>query len=1119
MGAQSITSGGVAGTVTDPSGAAVPGAPVSLISTATGTSNQTTTDSKGDYRFAFTPPGTYTVEVSAPGFKPQRKEGIVVSAGEPTPANFELVLAGASATVTVSEHADVLQTENADNATVYNSQQITDLPNPGNDLTYVAQTAPGVTMNTQGGYGNFSANGMPATSNLFAINGMNFNDPYLNLNNSGASNLMLGSNDIAEANVINNAYSGQYGQYAGSQVSYVTKSGTNSFHGDGVYMWNGRALNANDFFDNAAGNPRAFLNFNQWQTGAQGPIWKNHTFFDVDYEGARVVLPTSPQPTLIPSMAFQNATLANLLTNGNSAEIPFYQQMFKIFNGSPSSAGATPVAGGGCGTYTPQQFGLAPGTPCATQFTATAPNRLKETQWSGRVDHVFNDRDRGYIRVWRDNGFQPSYTDGFGPNFNAQSNQPQMALQVSESHTLSPTAVNQFNGSSLFYSASFVNSNPTAEQAALPFPVSFSGSFFGYPQVLLGNPNATIGGASWDFNQGRRVWQYQILDDFSKISGAHTFRAGFSWLHDNVTELGFGEELNGWLTINSMMDFYQGFGSNSTFAQKFPSSTEQPFRFNTFGGYVADDWKVKDNLTVSANLRLESYSNPTCDHDCFARLASVFTGAPGNLSQPYNQAILFNQHNAYPNTQAIVWEPRLGIAWKPGGADSKTVIRTGAGIFADEIAGQYAQYAAFNAPELLSFTVAGSNLPAGTGTFAPGAPGSLATAASNANAAFRNGFASGATLAALQASTPGFVPPTLANFPAKFLQPTYYKWNFEIQRDLGWNTVLDLNYSGMRGIHVPIADSAVNAYCPPVANSPCPSGFAGLPATAPDARFGAITQYLPAGYSSYNGLTVSLQRKLSKALSWNLNYTWSHALDVVSNGGNEQFSLGTNISLLTPQNPYNIRANYGSADQDVRHYLSAGWVLSDTFRHAGFKWGPNAIFGGWTLSSNLFFRTGLPFTIVDNAFSGALSGFNYGTSPGTATAASVFATQIAPAQTSCTNAVNTPCFSTSSFLPFGTETGFGNVGRNSYRGPNFFDMDLALSKEVAITERLRFIFGAQAFNALNHPNFDQPVADVSNTGQFGLSTRAVGPPTSILGAFVGGNDSQRFVEIKGTFRF
>jgi hypothetical protein len=190
-------------------------------------------------------------------------------------------------------------------------------------------------------------------------------------------------------------------------------------------------------------------------------------------------------------------------------------------------------------------------------------------------------------------------------------------------------------------------------------------------------------------------------------------------------------------------------------------------------------------------------------------------------------------------------------------------------------------------------------------------------------------------------------------------------------------------------------------------------------------------------------------------------------------------------------------------------------VFTDVFRHARWKSRHNSVFGGWTLSSNLFFRAGLPFTVVDNAESATLAGFNYGSALVPET---VFATQIAPAPVICRNTVNDPCFSATSFLPATTETGFGNIGRNSFRGPHFFDMDLALSKEVNLGERLRFVIGAQAYNVLNHPNFDQPVADISNP-QFGFSNRLIGPPTSILGAFVGGSNSQRFVAIKGVLRF
>ena len=480
---QSITAGDVTGTVTDPSGGVVPNAAVTLTSSDTNTSRKATTSADGSYRFAFVPPGAWKIAVSASGFQTQERPGVVVSAGQPTAVNVQLAVAIASQTVNVVEAPSALQTENADAGTTFNSEMIRDLPNPGGDITYVAQTAPGVVMNTQAGYGNFAANGMPATSNLFTVNGQNYNDPFFGINNSGASNLLLGSNDIEEASVINSAYSAQYGQYAGSQITYITKSGTNQFHGNAIYMWNGRALNANQFFSNQFGQPTPFNNFNQWAAGVQGPIWKNHTFFDVDYEGLRNVLPTASALTRLPSPEFQAATLANLAGNGNAGEIPFYKQIFAIYTNAPGAGGATPVAGGGCQGFT----GLPAGVPCALQFRTTPPNTNREYQWSARVDHNFSERDRAYVRVLRDSGFQPTFTSPFGPTFNDQSTQPQMSGQVSEIHTFGPNTVNQFNGSALFYAAIFTPSDPSGALAALPTFVAFSGTPF-TPVGALGEP-------------------------------------------------------------------------------------------------------------------------------------------------------------------------------------------------------------------------------------------------------------------------------------------------------------------------------------------------------------------------------------------------------------------------------------------------------------------------------------------------------------------------------------------------------------------------------------------------------------------------------------------------------
>jgi hypothetical protein len=404
---------------------------------------------------------------------------------------------------------------------------------------------------------------------------------------------------------------------------------------------------------------------------------------------------------------------------------------------------------------------------------------------------------------------------------------------------------------------------------------------------------------------------------------------------------------------------------------------------------------------------------------------------------------------------------------------------------------------------LTAFTVANGNI-------APGAPGSLFTTAAQANQAFLNQFESGGTLASIQQATNGaFAPPNIYGFPSTFDQPTYYKWNFEIQHELGWNTLLSVNYNGTHGIHIPIIDNGLNAYCPA---SACPGGFQGLPASAPNPSFGTVSQILSAGTSNYNGLTTSLRRTVSAGLTFNLNYTWSHALDDVSNGGLLPISLQTDGSLLYPQNPFNIRGNYGNSDLDVRHYMSFGWVYTDVFRHSGFHWGPNAIFGGWTLSGNDFYRTGLPYTVIDEAASTTLAGFNYG--------GVIFGTPLTNTYASCgANAVNVPCLTASAFASSSASpTGFGQQGRNDFRGPGFFDMDLSLSKDFAIRERFKVSVGAQAYNLLNHPNFDQPVNDVANP-LFGSITRLVGPPTSILGSFVAGNDSPRFVELKAVFRF
>lgn len=360
--AQSLVSGDITGTVADPSGAIVLGATVTLRNTATAETRTTMTNASGVYRFAFVPPGSYTVSVRATGFKTSENT-VVSNVGRATVNDFRLEVGSSAQIVEVTSAAPLAGS--ADMSTSFQSHVIQNLPNAGNDLTYIAQTAPGVNMNSGGGYGNFQAYGLPAISNVFTVNGQNAMDPCLNTNISGASNLMLGRNETQEATATTNAYSGEFGQQAGVQVNYVTKSGSNQFHGNAIYWWTGRAMDANDWFNNdkIPTTPRPFANNNQWAGSLGGPIRKNKVFFFVDNEGIAYIVP-SATTVFSPSPQFAAATLNNLAIVSPDS-VPLYSKMFQLYQSAPGYNTNTPVAGGGCQDFTPTFSG-----PCFVQYQA-----------------------------------------------------------------------------------------------------------------------------------------------------------------------------------------------------------------------------------------------------------------------------------------------------------------------------------------------------------------------------------------------------------------------------------------------------------------------------------------------------------------------------------------------------------------------------------------------------------------------------------------------------------------------------------------------------------------------------------------------------------------------------
>ena len=273
--AQTTTSGALTGVVTDPSSALVPHADVEIQDKGKGTIQRTKTDRGGVYSFFFLAPSSYMLTVTCDGFRSESRV-VKVLLGPPVSVNVAMQVAKAMTSVSVTAEVPLIQAENGDVSTTMNLKQISELPNPGNDLTYVAVTAPGAVMNTDGVYG-FSILGMPGSSYLFTIDGLNNNENGENTGGGGLLGLWLGQNQIQEATVVTTGYSGQFGGAAGGNINYLTKSGDKEFHGNAQYFWNGRVLNANDWLSNALGSRRPFDIANQWAGSVGGPIKKeNH---------------------------------------------------------------------------------------------------------------------------------------------------------------------------------------------------------------------------------------------------------------------------------------------------------------------------------------------------------------------------------------------------------------------------------------------------------------------------------------------------------------------------------------------------------------------------------------------------------------------------------------------------------------------------------------------------------------------------------------------------------------------------------------------------------------------------------------------------------------------------
>ncbi len=712
-GAQSSVTGAVNGTVSDATGAVVPGATVVVIDTATDSRQTVKTNAEGRYTVGLLKPGLYKITASAESLKSDTLQ-VTVILGTTVPADIKVTPTGSNTVVEVtSTSLPLVDTQNIALATTFNEQQIQELPTPGGDVTTVAFTAPGVVVNAGGEYGNFSSDGLPGISNLFVLNGFDNQDPFLNLNNSGSSNLTLGQGELADATVIQNAYNSQYGRAAGAIIQYTTKSGGNRFHGEADYNWNGTALNANGWFnehdqiESGLKNNAPHAVSNEWAVNAGGPIIKDKVFFFADYEGLRYVLPSSSGFVTFPTPALSTYILNTVPAAAQST----YALAMKDFTKSPAYASSIPVATGaagnqdasgnlGCGdglaaddvgglSGTPAPGGGTFGVdvPCLTVGTASVNNVNKEWLFTGRADWNINDKHKIYGRYKMDRGSQPTSTSVIDPLFSAVSIQPEYEGQFNDSYVFSPTKTNVFVAAANWYSAYFGPVDVAASVAELPvnFLVSDDGLDGSGVNAAPGLPAL---GVPFYLTQGRNVTQYQIEDDFSWIMGKHTVKFGENFRRDLVEDydsqfntvfpytvsLSLGDFASG--VINPQTSFWGQNGFES-YTQAYTANLTAHLALYNIGAYVQDEFQALPNLKLTIGARIDRTGNPLCHGGCFSQYAS---GAFPGSAAAYNATVTAQNPHPFPSVEILNFQPRFGFNYS---FNDKTELRGGVGIFAD----------------------------------------------------------------------------------------------------------------------------------------------------------------------------------------------------------------------------------------------------------------------------------------------------------------------------------------------------------------------------------------------------------------------------------------------------
>jgi hypothetical protein len=1121
---QTTSTGALAGVVLDPSGAELPGVVLLLNDRGTGRTETATSDEHGRFSFLFLPPGTYQLQASKADFDFLNLTELHVSLTETLRLELRLQLATRLEHALVSSQPEMVQTDSAALGRVVNEIAVRELPLVTRNFSQITGLSPGVAVGVynagelglggtalsqiaQSNDGIF-VHGSRSYDNNFQMDGISVSDVQGSAAGSGGIPIP-NPDSIEEFKVQTALYDAGYGRYAGANVSLITRTGGNLFHGTVFEFFRNEVLNANDFFLNRAEQPRPALEENQFGFAFGGPIKKEKLLFFASYQGTRQINGVAAGQSRIACTA---SLIEPPLTNDRSPEA-----LGKLFAGMSGALGGVAVAADGSninpvalallnrklpdGSFlipTPQTVDTT--TPFAQQGFSVfvKPCHFYENQFVTNADYLISANSKISARffladddetiTFPGNGLNPA---GNIPGFPSPSDSGFRVLSIAHTYTFHNGWLNEAK-------FGYVRTR-TSTGAQTPFNWSDVGVAEGEMNYNNELPSLDIAGSvSIASGFPRTITQNSFVfgDGLSFAHGAHTLRLGGSItrFQDNIDIIGLGS----FVRFLSWPDFLLGLNAESNgtkFSNVFASDDDFGLTYRAYrawegAGFAQDDYRVAKSLTLNIGLRYERIgqfgdnlgrnssfdinkadANPPPGGSLAGYIvASNFSGTlPPGVTRANN---LFGNYGEGQNTLA----PRIGFAWQLLPSSSVLVLRGGYGIYYSQPTGQAFYQGVFGAPY--------SDFRLNSGQ-------------SNASASFQAPFTqpfptpesfpmfsaySPTTATTIYSVAPGFRPTMVQQ----------YSLNVQTEFHQGW--LLEVGYVGTRGIHLERQRSFNQALSASVTNpirGLTTDTIANISLRVPVLGVppGSLVEMESEGSSWYNGLEVSLTKRLSHGLQFLASYTFSKTLD--TDGADINSTSSGNALTLGDQDLPSQRWGRASFDRTHRFVFSETWTLPSP--SAGLD---RIVLGGWEVAAVITIQSGSALTISDTNANNVF-GISEDRAQLSGTCAKNQLVKAGSLESKLGGYFNSACFTSPRIIGAdGIGTAFGSSGTGIVDGPGQANVDLSLSKTVIVNwpiEKGSFQFRTEFFNALNHPQFANPDTNFSSPTFGVISSTAVNP--------------------------